>query len=403
MVPDTHATRTQATCTRADVAQASQEADRTKILNTIAGRKGAELEAPVLEHHDSYKQLNQMLAGRFAATLFRPFLDAGRPVDRCLECVKHSKMRILDLELETCEAFDGLMAGRLFSCLPDTLATLNLGSSLRDRRGEASPGNEHANALASFLEATTSLKTLSADLSCVGKQGVIAICKALGVNASLTDLELRLSFMGPEGGVTIGEALKVNPSLISLNIYQGRIGNEGAIAIAKALEVNTSLTECDLRHNFETEGWCAIFEALRRNPQNQIAKWDLSENSGPPSIDAEVAKSLAALWLYRTQCRQLLVWVWVCTPHRAEVGSRTAAQPSQSTSCGTKIHCPFARELSFTIPQASSYFSNAFLVAAPTLKTAGTWLPLQVGRTSPGLRRRLPRQARRGPRAICSV
>ena len=24
------------------------------------------------------------------------------------------------------------------------------------------------------------------------------------------------------------------------------------------------------------EGWCAIFDALRDNPQNKIAKWDLS-------------------------------------------------------------------------------------------------------------------------------
>ena len=38
-----------------------------------------------------------------------------------------------------------------------------------------------------------------------------------------------------------------------------------------------------LRDNsLSTEGWCAIFDALRNNPQNKIAKWDLSplERSG---------------------------------------------------------------------------------------------------------------------------
>ena len=38
------------------------------------------------------------------------------------------------------------------------------------------------------------------------------------------------------------------------------------------------------------EGWCAIFDALRDNPQNKIAKWDLI-NQG---IDPTISKSLAA-------------------------------------------------------------------------------------------------------------
>ena len=37
------------------------------------------------------------------------------------------------------------------------------------------------------------------------------------------------------------------------------------------------------------EGWCAIFDALRDNPQNKIATWDLSGQGINPTI----AKSLA--------------------------------------------------------------------------------------------------------------
>ena len=38
------------------------------------------------------------------------------------------------------------------------------------------------------------------------------------------------------------------------------------------------------------EGWCAVFDALRDNPQNKIAKWDLFDQGINPTI----AKSLAA-------------------------------------------------------------------------------------------------------------
>ena len=64
----------------------------------------------------------------------------------------------------------------------------------------------------------------------------------------------------------------------------------GIKAIADAI-VRGSLTECNLRdNNLGEESWCAIFDALRDNPQNKITKWDLSGQG----IDAKIAKSLAA-------------------------------------------------------------------------------------------------------------
>ena len=66
---------------------------------------------------------------------------------------------------------------------------------------------------------------------------------------------------------------------------------EGPKAIADALLVNASVTECDLRNNnLKEEGWCAIFDALRDNPQSKLAKWDLNDQGINPTI----AKSLAA-------------------------------------------------------------------------------------------------------------
>ena len=55
--------------------------------------------------------------------------------------------------------------------------------------------------------------------------------------------------------------------------------------------VRGSLTECNLCGNkFSTEGWCTVFDALRDNPQNKIAKWDLQGQR----IGSEIVKSLAA-------------------------------------------------------------------------------------------------------------
>ena len=50
------------------------------------------------------------------------------------------------------------------------------------------------------------------------------------------------------------------------------------------LRVNDSLGE---------EGWCAIFDALRDNPQNKIAEWDLSSQGINPTIATSLAAYVA--------------------------------------------------------------------------------------------------------------
>ena len=66
---------------------------------------------------------------------------------------------------------------------------------------------------------------------------------------------------------------------------------EGIKAIADALRVNASLTSINLKDNgLGDTGWCAIFDALRDNPQNKIKEWDLKQQR----INPTVAKSLAA-------------------------------------------------------------------------------------------------------------
>ena len=70
--------------------------------------------------------------------------------------------------------------------------------------------------------------------------------------------------------------------------------------------VNASLTECDLRDNqLGEEGWCAVFDALRDNRQNKIAKWNLDDQGINPAI----ATSLAAYMAVSASLTQVLAFL----------------------------------------------------------------------------------------------
>ena len=55
------------------------------------------------------------------------------------------------------------------------------------------------------------------------------------------------------------------------------------------LTVHVRLVRSFRDNELGTEGWCAIFHALRDNPDNKIQSWDLSYES----IDPEIAQALA--------------------------------------------------------------------------------------------------------------
>ena len=79
--------------------------------------------------------------------------------------------------------------------------------------------------------------------------------------------------------------------LRQLDLQQNMIRDDGAKALGEGLKLNGSLTSLDVRDNkLGDAGWCAIFDALRDNPQNKIATWNLREQG----INAIIAKSLAA-------------------------------------------------------------------------------------------------------------
>ena len=73
------------------------------------------------------------------------------------------------------------------------------------------------------------------------------------------------------------------------------------------MRIDASLTECDLRCNkLGEEGWCAVFDALRDNPQNKIARWNLSHQKITPTILMSLAAYMAAAKDTLTQALALL-------------------------------------------------------------------------------------------------
>ena len=267
-----------------ETAKASMEADRVRILNTIVGRTGNELKAPVMESHGSYQILNDTLAGRFAAAMLRPLLDADKPLDLCLQRLQRSGLKSLQLNFGECSRFDRAVAVEVFESIPSVLAELDLrGSGLRAG---------HCDGLAKLIKASAALKKLILFQNTIGDEGGKVIAHALAVNASLAELDLSKNQIGAKGAIAIGEALKANGSLNWLNLERNLIGNDGGVAIGEALKANGSLTTLFLGDNeIGDQGGVAIAEALTVNAS--LMSLNLSANKIGDEGGVAIANALA--------------------------------------------------------------------------------------------------------------
>ena len=116
-------------------AEASMPADRTRILNTIAGRTGAELQLPAEAAHPSYDRLNAVLRGRFAASALAQLIEEGEPLGPCVAALKLSEMPKLPLTLKFPEETAEALGRQVFGSLPAELEELDLRSSTLRRGG----------------------------------------------------------------------------------------------------------------------------------------------------------------------------------------------------------------------------------------------------------------------------
>ena len=76
-----------------ETGDSSMPMDKTHILNALAGRKGADLDAAPLKTHPAYTQVNAILRGRFALAMLGAAAQEGGPfLDSVFKAMKNSSM-----------------------------------------------------------------------------------------------------------------------------------------------------------------------------------------------------------------------------------------------------------------------------------------------------------------------
>jgi hypothetical protein len=296
-------------------AKASVESDRKLILNTITGRS---VDDAVVDDHDKYDELNNILRGIFVAPALERIIKEKdvHTITRCLDIVKASNARFIDLHLRDCSKLKDNILIKLADSLPPSLTEFRLLSgessvtvnrinaclgkilgcpklvkldlsvnnigddgakqiadALKDNRSlkhlcllDNKIGDDGAKAIADALKDNHSLKTLDLNGNEIDDDGAKSIADALKVNHSLETLDLNGNKIGVEGAKQIADALKDNHSLKTLLLYGNKIGDDGAKAIANALKVNHSLERLHLINNkIGDDGAKAIADALRAN------------------------------------------------------------------------------------------------------------------------------------------
>ncbi len=238
-------------------AKASLETDRKLILNTISGRS---IDDPVVDDHDKYDELNNILRGIFVAPALDRIIEEEdvHTITRCLDVFKASNSRIINLDLIYCSRFDDEILIKLADSLPPTLTEFTLSSK------GSSVTVYGINAFVGKILGCPQLVRLDLLFNSIDDAGANAIADALKVNRSLETLDLAYNDIGDGGADAIADALNVNHSLKALKLFDNKIGDDGAKAIANALKVNHSLEKLGMSVNIiGDDGAKAIADALK--------------------------------------------------------------------------------------------------------------------------------------------
>ena len=123
-----------------ETAKASVDADRIKILNTIADQP--DLTAEPLEKDPKYDRLNAILRGRFAAIAIRVLLESGESIEEVASRLRASELKKLSFNFTGVQSFDASAMQLIASNLPPELTEFDLRDGVRD---------EHMPAIASAV------------------------------------------------------------------------------------------------------------------------------------------------------------------------------------------------------------------------------------------------------------
>ena len=223
-------------------AQASVESDRRFLLNTIIGRS---VDDVVVDDHDKYDELNNILRGIFVVPALERIIKEMDvdTITRCLDIVKASNARMIDLDLEDCSRFDDDILIKLADSLPLTLTEFTLWSV---RSALTVNG---MNACLEKIFGCPQLVRLNLSSNNIGDDGAKMIADALKVNHSLKTMSLIGNIIGDDGAKFIADALKDNHCLKMLLLSNNSICDDGAKMIADAMNVNHSLRTLVLSDN----------------------------------------------------------------------------------------------------------------------------------------------------------
>ena len=237
----------QATNVDVKQAQASVESDRKFILNTITGLS---VDDAVMDDHANYDELNNILRGIFVIPALERIIKETADVHtitRCLEIVKTSNARIIELDLRHCSNFDDNLLIKLVDSLPSSTLTEFLLSWSTSRALHCTDGVSES--LGKLLLGYPQLVKLYLNSKYIGVDGAKVIADALKDNSNLKIFNLIGSKIEDDGVKAIADALRINHCLETLNVSRNMIGDDGAKMIIDSLKVNHSLKALNLSSN----------------------------------------------------------------------------------------------------------------------------------------------------------
>ncbi|CAE8596818.1 unnamed protein product, partial [Polarella glacialis] len=294
---------------RLQEAQASEEADRRHILNSVVGKQLRELdEEPPLEHAN-YTEVNARLGSRFALACFRPAIMKGSArrlgVARALQADRWQRELVLDIDKWPKErqatAFEVFVAG-----LPEGLKHLML--AWREFAADSNLA-----ALAEKLPISLQQLQLNFD-GCeeISDAGVAALAGKLPISMQQLQLDFRDCQQISDAGVAaLAEKLPISLHQLQLDFrFCSQISDAGVAALAEKLSISLQQLQLSFAYcsQISDAGVAALAEKL------PISLQDLQLNfSGCPQIsDAGVAAlaeklpiSLRQLQLDFRECRQI--------------------------------------------------------------------------------------------------
>jgi hypothetical protein len=227
-------------------AQASVESDRIFILNTITGLS---VDDAVMDDHANYDELNNILRGIFVIPALERIIKETdiHTITRCLEIVKTSNARIIELDLRHCSNFDDKLLIKLVDSLPSSTLTEFLLSWSASRALHCTEGVNES--LGKILLGYPQLVKLYLNSKYICVDGAKVIADALKDNSNLNTFNLIGSKIEDDGVKAIADALRINHSLETLNVSSNMIGDDGAKMIIDSLKVNHSLKALNLSNN----------------------------------------------------------------------------------------------------------------------------------------------------------